>query len=76
MAPTLGRRRDEFIAAYRRRSECDLGQRYDAFYAYTCLKIAKQLCTHRGIAPRPQGDEEYRLTAAMLREGIVALDCG
>ena len=76
MALTLGRRRDEFIAAYRRRSECDLGRRYDAFYAYTCLKIAKQLCTHRGVAPRPQAEEEYRQTAAMLREGLVALDCG
>src|SRR5206468_3216326 len=63
MALTLGRRRDEFIAAYRCRSDCDLGQRYGMFYAYTCLKIAKQLCMHSGVAPRPNGKEEYRQTA-------------
>jgi len=76
MALTLGQRRDEFIAAYRRRSGCDLGQRYGAFYAYTCLKIAKQLCMHSGVAGRPHGEEEYRQTAAMLREGVAALNCG
>ncbi len=76
MALTLGRRRDEFIAAYRCRSECDLGQRYGVFYAYTCLKIAKQLCTHSGVAPRPNAEAEYCQTAAMLREGLAALNCG
>jgi aminoglycoside phosphotransferase (APT) family kinase protein len=76
MALTLGRRRDEFIAAYRCRSECDLGERYGVFYAYTCLKIAKQLCMHSGMAPRPNGEEEHCQTAAMLREGLAALNCG
>ena len=76
MAFTLGRRRDEFIAAYRCRSGRDLGQRYGAFYAYTCLKIAKQLCMHSGVAGRPHGEEEYRQTAAMLREGLAALNWG
>ena len=76
MRLTLGRRRDEFIAAYRCRSECDLGQRYSVFYAYTCLKIAKQLCMHSGVAPRPNAEEQYCQTAAMLQEGLAALNYG
>jgi aminoglycoside phosphotransferase (APT) family kinase protein len=76
MAVALGRRRDEFIAAYRRRSGCAVGQRYGAFYAYTCLKIAKQLCTESGLPPRPDPDEEYRQTAVMLQEGLAAVDRG
>jgi len=55
MAPTLGRRRDEFIAAYRCRSECDLGQRYGVFYALHVSQIAKQLCMQSGVAPARMG---------------------
>jgi aminoglycoside phosphotransferase (APT) family kinase protein len=76
MAVMLERRRDEFIAAYRCRSGHDLGPRYDVFYAYTCLKIAKQLCMHSAVARRPYAEEEYRQTAAMLHEGLGALNCG
>ena len=47
-----------------------------AFYAYTCLKIAKQLCTVAGVLPRPHGEEEHRQAAAMLEEGGAALDRG
>jgi aminoglycoside phosphotransferase (APT) family kinase protein len=72
-AACIDRRRDEFLAAYRRRSECDLNGRFDAFYAYTCLKIAKQLCTLRGLEPRPRAEEEHRQTAAILHEGLAAL---
>ena len=40
------------------------------FAAYTCLKIAKQLCTTRGVRPRPDGDEQRRQVAMMLAQGL------
>jgi aminoglycoside phosphotransferase (APT) family kinase protein len=40
------------------------------FGAYTCLKIAKQLCTTRGVRPRPDGDEQRRQVRAMLEQGL------
>jgi aminoglycoside phosphotransferase (APT) family kinase protein len=40
------------------------------FGAYTCLKIAKQLCTTRGVRPRPDGDEQHRQVQAMLAQGL------
>ena len=40
------------------------------FAAYTCLKIAKQLCTTRGVRPRPDGDEQRRQVAVMLAQGL------
>jgi aminoglycoside phosphotransferase (APT) family kinase protein len=76
MAATLDRLRDEFLASYRRRADWEIGGRFAAFYAYTCLKIAKQLCTASGLLPRPQAEEEHRQTAAMLEEGLAALDRG
>ena len=76
MAATLDRRRYEFLAAYQRLAHDEVNGRYSVFYAYTCLKIAKQLCTSRGLAPRPQVEEEHRQTAEMLRQGLTALACG
>jgi aminoglycoside phosphotransferase (APT) family kinase protein len=40
------------------------------FAAYTCLKIAKQLCTTRGVLPRPDGDEQRRQVGMMLAQGL------
>jgi hypothetical protein len=37
------------------------------------LKIAKQLCTVRGLRPRPEGDEQYRQTKLMVEQGLGAL---
>ena len=73
---TLARRRDEFLTSYDRRAGWRRDGRLAAFYAYTCLKIAKQLCTAAGVLPRPHGEEEHRQTAAMLQEGLAALDRG
>jgi hypothetical protein len=39
------------------------------FAAYTCLKIAKQLCTVRGVRPRPDGEEQHRQVAVILAQG-------
>ena len=76
MAATLDHRRYEFLAAYQRCSGREISGRYAVFYAYTCLKIAKQLCTSRGPMPRPEVEEEHRQTAEMLRQGLTALACG
>jgi aminoglycoside phosphotransferase (APT) family kinase protein len=40
------------------------------FAAYTCLKIAKQLCTTRGVRPRPDGEEQRRQVDMMLAQGL------
>ena len=76
MSTTLDRLRDEFLRSYRRHAEWEIDERFAAFYAYTCLKIAKQLCTARGLPPRPQAEEAHRQTAAMLEEGLTALERG
>jgi hypothetical protein len=76
MRTTLDRLRDEFLRSYRRHAAWEIDERFAAFYAYTCLKIAKQLCTARGVLPRPRGEEAHRQTAAILDEGLAALDRG
>jgi hypothetical protein len=43
------------------------GPALDCFHGYTCLKIAKQLCTTRGVRPRPDGEEERRQVHEILR---------
>ncbi|HEX5690489.1 MAG TPA: hypothetical protein VFX76_10835, partial [Roseiflexaceae bacterium] len=40
---------------------------------YTCLKIAKQLCSMRGLRPRPEGDEQYRQVKLMIEQGLGAI---
>ena len=40
------------------------------FAAYTCLKIAKQLCSTRGVRPRPDGDEQRRQVGMILAQGL------
>jgi len=41
-------------------------ERFSWFATYTCLKIAKQLCTVRGVRPRPDGEERHRQVRVML----------
>jgi aminoglycoside phosphotransferase (APT) family kinase protein len=76
MTATLERLRDEFLASYARHAGWQMDGRLAAFYAYTCLKIAKQLCTARGVLPHPHAEEEHRQTSAMLEEGLAVLDRG
>ena len=57
-------------AAYARVTEWEPNERFVYFYAYTCLKIAKQLCSMRGLRPRPEGEEQARQVALMLDQGI------
>lgn len=62
-----------FLGAYARQTGWTANERCIFFYAYTCLKIAKQLCTVRGLRPRPEGDEQYRQTKLMVEQGLGAL---
>lgn len=42
--------------------------------AHTCVKIAKQLCSVRGVRPRPDGAETLRQLSVMLAQGIAFRD--
>jgi Phosphotransferase enzyme family len=62
-----------FLNAYARVTGWQPNDRFVYFYAYTCLKIAKQLCSMRGLRPRPEGEEQYRQVKLMLDQGVGAL---
>ncbi len=65
---------DLFRSSYAEYSGWSHDERFDFFFAYTCLKIAKQLVTTRGIRPRPEGAELKRQLSAVLDDGIAALE--
>ncbi len=65
---------DLFRSSYAEYSGWSRDERFDFFFAYTCLKIAKQLVTTRGIRPRPEGAELKRQLNAVLEVGIAALE--
>jgi hypothetical protein len=62
-----------FLKAYARQTGWIPNRCFVFFYAYTCLKIAKQLCTRRGLRPRPEGEECARQVRLMLAQGQEAL---
>jgi aminoglycoside phosphotransferase (APT) family kinase protein len=59
-----------FMAAYAEKAGAAGAVQFSWFAAYTCLKIAKQLCTTRGVRPRPDGEEQRRQVAVMLAQGL------
>jgi hypothetical protein len=63
-----------FLAAYSARAAELHAVPFSWFAAYTCLKIAKQLCTVRGVRPRPDGDEQRRQVGVMLAQGLAYRD--
>jgi len=63
-----------FLDSYRRQSGRELGDRFAWYGAYTCIKIAKQLSTTRGVRPRPDGPERLRQVAVMLEQGMALGD--
>ncbi len=65
-----------FLNAYAARTGWTADERFVYFYAYTCLKIAKQLCTLRGLRPRPEGEEQRRQVALMIAQGLGSLPAG
>jgi hypothetical protein len=62
-----------FLGAYAQQTGWASDERFVYFYAYTCLKIAKQLCTLRGLRPRPEGEEQRRQVALMIEQGLGSL---
>jgi len=55
-----------FLEEYARLAGWTRDERFTYFCAYTALKIAKQLCTIEGVAPRPMGAEQRRQVHTML----------
>jgi hypothetical protein len=60
----------EFIDGYASCTGYEIDARHEFFFAYTCLKIAKQLVTGRGPLPVPTGTEKGRQVDLILREGL------
>jgi predicted glycosyltransferase len=58
-----------FLEAYARHTGWRIDERFTYFCAYTCLKIAKQLCTNEGVTPTPRGAEQRRQVRAILEHG-------
>lgn len=69
----FARLQEDFLASYARHARWEQDSRLPLFYAYTCLKLAKQLCTFRGVRPRPDGEEQARQLRLVLEEGLRAL---
>jgi len=62
-----------FLRGYSRVTNWVPNERFIYFYAYTSLKIAKQLASTRGLRPRPEGEEQQRQVKLMLDQGIGSL---
>jgi hypothetical protein len=67
---------DDFLRAYAGPAGWSRDERYNLFFAYTCLKIAKQLATTRGVRPRPEGSELHRQLGLVLGKGLAAIEAG
>lgn len=64
---------NRFFDAYTRETGWQLEERFLFFYAYTCLKIAKQLCKKRGPRPWPEGEEQRAQVWLMLEQGLATI---
>ena len=67
------RLRDVFLEEYAGLTGWEADARFTVFFAYTCLKMAKQLATGRGPRPTPTGEERSRQALAVLAEGLACL---
>jgi predicted glycosyltransferase len=56
-----------FLEEYARQTGWTRDERFAYFRVYTYLKIAKQLCTIEGVAPRPTGMEQRRQVGKVLK---------
>ncbi len=64
---------NQFFEAYSRITGWEMGECFLFFYAYTCLKIAKQLCKKRGPRPWPEGEEQHAQVWLMLEQGLTTV---
>jgi hypothetical protein len=65
-----------FLDAYARQTGWTRDERFSFFYAYTCIKIARQLCITQGPRPRPAGRERQRQVRLTLDRGLATLERG
>jgi aminoglycoside phosphotransferase (APT) family kinase protein len=65
--------RDAFLEEYADLTGWQADARFTFFFAYTCLKMAKQLATGRGPRPIPTGAERARQALTVLGEGLACL---
>jgi hypothetical protein len=63
-----------FVESYVGASGHPLGETFGWYGAYTCVKIAKQLCSVRGVRPHPEGEEALRQVSVMLDQGMAFRD--
>ena len=66
----FSRLQNRFFESYARHTGWNLGHQFLFFYAYSCLKIAKQLCKKRGPRPWPEGEEQRAQVWLMLEQGL------
>lgn len=59
-----------FLETYQRHTGWRADRRFRYFFVYTCIKVAKQLCTQRGPRPRPTGAEQQQQVQLILEEGL------
>ena len=59
-----------FLDTYQRHTGWVADRRFHYFFIYTCIKVAKQLCTERGPRPRPTGAEQQQQVQMILEEGV------
>ena len=71
---SLAALQDRFLNTYASHTDWVRDERFVYFYVYTCLKIAKQLCTMRGPSPRPEGAEQRRQVQMILGKGLAAME--
>jgi aminoglycoside phosphotransferase (APT) family kinase protein len=69
----FARLQHRFLETYALHSGWSLDERFVFFYAYSCLKLAKQLCKKRGPRPFPEGEEQRAQVWLMLEQGLTTL---
>jgi aminoglycoside phosphotransferase (APT) family kinase protein len=68
-ATHFGRLERAFLGRYAARTGWVADARFGFFWAYSCLKVAKQLAFSTGVRPRPAGAERIRQLRAILEAG-------
>jgi aminoglycoside phosphotransferase (APT) family kinase protein len=69
----FARLQSRFLDTYTSQSGWELDERFVYFYAYSCLKLAKQICKKRGPRPWPEGEEQRGQVWLMLEQGLTTL---
>ena len=69
----FARLQNRFLETYARLSGWTLDERFVFFYAYSCLKLAKQICKKRGPRPWPEGEEKHAQVWLMLEQGLTTI---